>query len=131
MMTKEEYKALFDGLLNTNLFNFGILLSAHNLEEKDKIDILDYLTVRGQLDFGREVHLISDKAVDGDIDVITHDFNPDFMPNFKYSNPLFICNFVLPYFEIDDWHKRMIDMMNYYKYCYIGFCNRQMLNIYE
>jgi hypothetical protein len=134
--TKQKYLNLFDTILDSELFNQTFLLCSNRLSESDKIDILDYIAFRSQIQFCKNVIVLTNKnIVTGNIEIVDTRVKSSEIPlMFPHrSNTLFLVNIDFPYFEnIQSWEYRVIQTLMYYKYSMFGFISGdQIIKIYE
>lgn len=142
-MSFESYVKIFDSYLDNMIFNQFMMLCPIRLSQIDKLNILDYLAYRLQIEFQKKVILLTNKEIDGDIYVINKDTKVSEIPllinnmntetQTKYGNVVCLIDIDFPYFEDSvSWEQRLVEVMKYYKVPVFGFSNNtQMIYIYE
>lgn len=142
-MNFESYLKIFDSYLDSMIFNQFVMLCPIRLSHKDKLNILDHIAYRLQIEFQKVVILLTNREVDGDIFVINKDTNVSEIPliinnmntekQLKYGNVVCLIDIDFPYFEDSvSWEQRLVENMKYYKMPVFGFSNNtQMIKIYE
>jgi hypothetical protein len=132
---KNNIVSIFNGFLDSNQFNQAIMLSSYTLSEDSKLEILDDLSFRLQIQFGKRVVFVTNKAFYGDVDVVTPKINVSEVP-LLYPNRdkvVFIVNIDFPYFENKlSWESKIVETLIYYKYVVFGFISgEQRVKFYE
>ena len=132
---KNNIVNIFNGFLDSNQFNQAIMLSSYTLSEDSKLEILDDLSFRLQIQFGKRVVFVTNKAFCGNIDVVTPKINASEVP-LLYPNRdkvVFIVNIDFPYFENKlSWEDKIVETLIYYKYVVFGFVSgEQRVKFYE
>jgi hypothetical protein len=142
-MRVDEYKNLFDSYLDNKIFNQFVMLSPTRITHEEKLNILDEIAFRLQVEFQKQVILLTNRDVDGDIFVIDKNTKVSEIPliinNMKsakqelYGNVVCLIDIDFPYFEeSNSWENRLVETMKYYKIPVFGFSNNtQMIYIYE
>lgn len=132
---KNNIVTIFNSFLDSNQFNQAIMLSSHTLSEDSKLEILDDLSFRLQIQFGKHVVFVTNKAFYGYVDVVTPKTDASEIP-LLYPNRdevVFIVNMDFPYFENKlSWESRVVETLIYYKYVVFGFISgEQRVKFYE
>lgn len=142
-MKAEYYQRLFDSCLDNNLFNQFVALSPTSISHDRELIILDNIAFRLQIEFQKQVILLTNKEVSGDIAVINKSTKVSEIPliinnlnsdnNDDSSNVVCLIDIDFPYFEENNsWENRLIETLKYYRIPVFGFCSRgQILKIYE
>ena len=142
-MSFESYIKIFDSYLDNMIFNQFVMLCPIRLSQTDKLNILDYLAYRLQIEFQKKVILLTNKEIDGDIYVINKDTKVSEIPllinnmntetQTKYGNVICLIDIDFQYFDDSvSWEQRLVEVMKYYKVPVFGFSNNtQMIKIYE
>lgn len=142
-MRVDEYKNFFDSYLDNKIFNQFVMLSPTGITHDEKLNILDEIAFRLQIEFQKQVILLTNRDVYGDIFVVDKNTKVSEIPliiNNMNSAKQELCGNVVclididfPYFEeSNSWENKLVETMKYYKIPVFGFSNNtQMIYIYE
>ena len=142
-MRVDEYKNLFDSYLDNKIFNQFVMLSPTGITHDEKLNILDEIAFRLQVEFQKQVILLTNRDVYGDIFVVDKNTKVSEIPliinNMNsekqelYGNVVCLIDIDFPYFEeSNSWENRLVETMKYYKIPVFGFSNNtQMIYVYE
>ena len=142
-MRVDEYKNLFDSYLDNKIFNQFVMLSPTGITHDEKLNILDEIAFRLQVEFQKQAILLTNRDVYGDIFVIDKNTKVSEIPLIinsmnsakqeLYGNVVCLIDIDFPYFEeSNSWENRLVETMKYYKIPVFGFSNNtQMIYIYE
>lgn len=142
-MRVDEYKNFFDSYLDNKIFNQFVMLSPTGITHDEKLNILDEIAFRLQVEFQKQVILLTNRDVYGDIFVIDKNTKVSEIPliinNMNsakqelYGNVVCLIDIDFPYFEeSNSWENRIVETMKYYKIPVFGFSNNtQMIYVYE
>ena len=142
-MRVDEYKNFFDSYLDNKIFNQFVMLSPTGITHDEKLNILDEIAFRLQVEFQKQVILLTNRDVYGDIFVVDKNTKVSEIPliinNMNsakqelYGNVVCLIDIDFPYFEeSNSWENRLVETMKYYKFPVFGFSNNtQMIYIYE
>lgn len=142
-MRVDEYKNFFDSYLDNKIFNQFVMLSPTEITHDEKLNILDEIAFRLQVEFQKQVILLTNRDVYGDIFVVDKNTKVSEIPliinNMNsakqelYGNVVCLIDIDFPYFEeSNSWENRLVETMKYYKIPVFGFSNNtQMIYVYE
>lgn len=142
-MRVDEYKNFFDSYLDNKIFNQFVMLSPTGITHDEKLNILDEIAFRLQVEFQKQVILLTNRDVYGDIFVVDKNTKVSEIPliinNMNsakqefYGNVVCLIDIDFPYFEeSNSWENRLVETMKYYKIPVFGFSNNtQMIYVYE
>ena len=122
---KQTYLKLFDSFLDNNVLNTAFIISSSKLSQTDKLEILEHLSYRLQIEFDKTVIFITNKnKPSGEIDFINKETEVCDIPlnHCDRNKYVFIIDVDLPYFDKPNcWENRVIQTLIYYKYTLFGF----------
>lgn len=134
-MTNRDYLKIFNSFLDNDLFNQAIILSTNKISEITKLQILDEIAYRLQVEFGKRVIFITNKECSGDIETFTKKDKTSELPLLytDKKNTVFVLYLDMPYFEDRlDWEQKVIECLIYYKYPVFGFkSDNQRVKFYD
>lgn len=134
-MKIDGYEKLFNTYLDSNIFNQLVLLSPKTLSNKHKLEILDGLAYRLQIEFQKTVVLITNKKHNSEIDVFDNSQPTAELPLIysKNKDVVFLVDIDSPYFDDKlSWEDKVVELLIYYKYPAFGFMSGcQKIKLYE
>ena len=142
-MRVDWYQNIFDSYLDNKIFNQFVMLSPTEITNDEKLNILDEIAFRLQVEFQKQVILLTNRDVYGDIFVVDKNTKVSEIPliinNMNsskqelYGNVVCLIDIDFPYFEeSNSWENRLVETMKYYKIPVFGFSNNtQMIYVYE
>ena len=142
-MRVDWYQNIFDSYLDNKIFNQFVMLSPTEITNDEKLNILDEIAFRLQVEFQKQVILLTNRDVYGDIFVVDKNTKVSEIPliinNMNsskqelYGNVVCLIDIDFPYFEErNSWENRLVETMKYYKIPVFGFSNNtQMIYVYE
>lgn len=132
MDTKEKYIQLFDNILDS-FQNSTFVLVGKGLTEKERLDILEHIAFRCQIEFEKEVRFISSYDVKESEILLPKKYDSSYLPvQFKPENTIFLTNINISYYDtLNNWELDMLTQLAYYKYPVFGFSSHQVIKVYE
>jgi hypothetical protein len=124
-MNKDDYLKGFNSFLDNKLFNQFVVLSGKYLSQQTKLDILDELAYRLQIEFGKKVYLLTNEDIDCEVSVINQQTTPQEIPLIVNRDESVILVLIrTDYFNRNDsWEIESLRVLKYYKYPIFGFCS--------
>lgn len=130
---KNLYKNVFDTVLDSKLLrNSTFLLIGNDLTESERLEILENISLRVQVEFGKSVRFLSSYGDKSDI-LIPKGYDSNYLPvEFNPQKTVFITNVYVGNFNrLSSWEVDMLSQLAYYKFPVYGFSSYQSIKIYE
>ena len=137
IFNKEDYLMLFNNSLDGEFaFNGGAIYAPHicaDVSESDRLDILNEIALRAQVEFGKNVVLLTNKEVESEIEQVKdYPTLAERIKKYADNDTLFLCNFVCGNYNSGCFEAKAIDLLIYYKLPFYGFSvYQQRTYIYE
>ena len=129
-MKKSDYVRIFDSFIDNDI-SCGVLLIG-SIPISDKLEILENVSQRLQIEFGKEVCLITNEIPKekSELKVFNQSDSPfDFVPD---NDCIFLCLLKKPYFDNNGWYSDMLSELTYYNRTFLGFTTgEQKIVFYE
>lgn len=133
MSSNELYKEVFDTVLDSDILrNSTVLMIGKDLTESDRLEILEHISLRLQVEFGKTVRFISSYGDKSDI-IIQKGYDSSYLPTeFNPQETAFIANVYVGNFNrLNSWEVDMLSQLAYYKFPVYGFSSYQSIKVYE
>lgn len=138
MLQYNDYLNLFNSALDSGYgFRGGFIYcppTNSEMDEHKRLEVLDALAQRLQIEFGKKVVFISEKEIETDLENIHLDYDLRVkLPEYDRSNTVFLCNFTSWFCtEFGGFQARAFDLLRYYRHTFYGFSmSEQFIKIYE
>ena len=125
-MKKSDYIKIFDSFLDNDI-SCGILLIG-SIEYKDKLEVLEYLSLRLQVEFGKNVCLITNERIESEL--LTLSTKDDPHVEIPRLDCIFLCLLRNPYFKDSSWYTDIINQLVYYRKPFFGFTTVEQKTIF-
>lgn len=138
MFKASDYLNLFTTALDSGYgFSGGQIYcppTNSDMTEKERLLVLDSISARLQIEFGKTVVFISEKPIETDLENITLEYDLSRkLPEYDRRNTVFLCNFTSWFCtDFGGFQARAFDLLRYYKHTFYGFSmSEQFIKIYE
>jgi hypothetical protein len=127
MFKASDYLNLFNMALDSGYgFSGGQIYcppTNSDMTEQERLLVLDSISARLQIEFGKTVVFISEKPIETDLENITLEYDLSRkLPEYDRRNTVFLCNFTSWFCtDFGGFQARAFDLLRYYKHTFKSF----------